>query len=559
VFGVVNLSVIVIRESGARWYKPSYTLPGYPVVPILGFLGCLSLIVFMGPVALIGGGGIVGFGLVWYFAYARKRVNRKGAASRLYGDRRRISGRMSGQRTVKTSGVIIPIFARDEDIEDLIPLGGMLAEKDCSLNVLRIEEVPDQTTLAMFEETDQLTEEIASRVDSVAKQHRLACTFEDIVTHHAKHVLYERAVTEGSNWIVMRWQPRSPWRWFVTDPVAWFIHHPPSDLILFRETPDTDGAGLDRFKRILIFAEPGPNDALVTHVADRFALTVAGAKLTFAHLLSAEADEAAEDMVRSYHQGLRELCSSDVGDAEVLRNDDELVALLDFAKEFDLLILGAPAESEGSGVFRGAFEDRIVEQAPCAVLRVKAAKGRSHASLARAAYPSNLPNEGKNDSRRLPRDPEFHLGDLLARVEILAGSTIRNKNQLFKALAEGFEESYGKELPSVEDALWQREKKQLTALGHGVAVPHVTLDSLDRTYLEIWILDEGVDFKDTRKELVNVVFAVYASPGARRLHLRTLARIGRLVLLPDFLPLLRACESEAQVRELIRAHEDELK
>ena len=39
-----NLAVLVLRESGARWYKPSYSVPLYPVVPILGLVACLFLL-----------------------------------------------------------------------------------------------------------------------------------------------------------------------------------------------------------------------------------------------------------------------------------------------------------------------------------------------------------------------------------------------------------------------------------------------------------------------------------------------------------------------------------
>ncbi|MBL4846869.1 MAG: amino acid permease [Planctomycetes bacterium] len=561
VFGVENLAVIVLRESGARWYKPTYTVPLYPWVPIIGFLGTVGLLGFLGTIAYVGATAIVVFGVIWYFAFARSRVERRGAVTRLYGDRERVSTRMSGvHRRVNTEGVIVPIFERDEDIEDLIPIAGLLAEPGTPIRVLRIEEIPDQTALGDVEETDDLTLGIAEHVEALAKEHDLTCTFEDVVTHHAKHVLYERAVTVGTHWIVMRWQARSPWRRFIPDPVAWFIHHPPTHLALFKETPDHDGAGLTRFKKVLVFAEPGPNDTMVVHVADRFAVAY-GSTLTFVHLLPANADDESLTRHRSYHHGLARMCAAEVGEPLLIQTDEDLKSLLATAKDFDLLILGAPPEREVRGAFRGGFEDRATEQAPCAVLRVKAVSGNLHAAQEQTLEPIKVVSGETSESgpQRVPREPGFRIGDLLENVEVLQESTLRTKTQLFKAFAEGFATRHPEtSAEEVEAALWDRERKQVTALGQGIAVPHLAIDGLSRTYVELWVMDREIPFEGVSNDAIDVCFFVVGPSGDRRVHLRTLARIGHLALLPEFVSLVRSSRSEEELLEVISTHEDEL-
>ena len=74
----------------------------------------------------------------------------------------------------------------------------------------------------------------------------------------------------------------------------------------------------------------------------------------------------------------------------------------------------------------------------------------------------------------------------------------------------------------------------------------------------MWLLEHGIDFKGADPEMVDIIFAVFAPPGDRRIHLRTLARIGQLVLLPDFLTLMRVRRNSVDIRTLIAEHEDEL-
>ncbi|MGE0710863.1 MAG: amino acid permease [Planctomycetota bacterium] len=555
VFSLVNLTVIFIRESGARWYKPGFSVPGYPFVPLLGFLGSASLLAFMGPLAIGGAVGITAFGLAWYALYARRRVTRWGAVTRLYGERARVSGRLSHLRvSTQPAGVIVPVLGgHDEDLETRLPLAGALAdEAHDQLLVLRIEEIPDLRALADFTEDDPQTARIAEHAEQVATASGLTCTFEDVLTHHTKHVLYERALADGIDWIVMRWQPRSPWRVFVPDPVAWFVHHPPCNLALYRE--DGRAGGIERFRRILVLAEAGPHDVSVVHAADRVARAAHGA-LTFVHLVPPDASEEVRAGGVDYHEHLRKLCSSPVAPPRIVSTGDELSTLQELSAEFDLLVLGAPPAAEVRGALRGSFEDRVTEQAACAVLRVKATGARPHPSLRRSRGAGRLGTS--TDALRLERDPAFLLGAFLDHVE-LSRAPLRTKAELFQALGRGFQERLAEPLERrVEDALWERERLQVTALAQGVAIPHHTgLHGLSRIHVEVWLLERPVDFKGGHDvDPVDICFLVLGPPSERETHLRVLARIARLALHPGFLQGLRDAADARAARELIEEGE----
>ncbi len=79
IFSFVNLAVVVMRESRLPSYAPGFRSPLYPWMQIAGILIPVWLIAELGLLSLVFTVGIVAFGVVWYFAYARDRVAREGA------------------------------------------------------------------------------------------------------------------------------------------------------------------------------------------------------------------------------------------------------------------------------------------------------------------------------------------------------------------------------------------------------------------------------------------------------------------------------------------------
>jgi amino acid transporter/mannitol/fructose-specific phosphotransferase system IIA component (Ntr-type) len=102
VFALVNLAVIIMRESGLESYDPGFRSPLYPWMQIFGFLGPIVLIGELGHVPILYTVGVIGLSLVWYFSYVRKRVTRGGAVFHWFErlGRRRFEGLDSELRTI---------------------------------------------------------------------------------------------------------------------------------------------------------------------------------------------------------------------------------------------------------------------------------------------------------------------------------------------------------------------------------------------------------------------------------------------------------------------------
>lgn len=78
-FAMLNLAVVVMRESRIEGYDPGFRSPLYPWLQLLGIVTPFLLIAEMGQMAMLFSIGLVGATLGWYFYYVRPRVARAGA------------------------------------------------------------------------------------------------------------------------------------------------------------------------------------------------------------------------------------------------------------------------------------------------------------------------------------------------------------------------------------------------------------------------------------------------------------------------------------------------
>ena len=83
-FALVCLAVIIMRESKIDSYDPGYKSPFYPWLHIFGIISSLFLIFEMGSLPIIFSSGLVIAGGLWYWFYARGKVERNGAIYHIF-------------------------------------------------------------------------------------------------------------------------------------------------------------------------------------------------------------------------------------------------------------------------------------------------------------------------------------------------------------------------------------------------------------------------------------------------------------------------------------------
>jgi basic amino acid/polyamine antiporter, APA family len=79
IFMLVNVAVIVMRESKIEFYDPIYRTPLYPMMQIAGMGASVFLLSYIGADALGLTMVVIALSLLWFYFYAFKRVERYGA------------------------------------------------------------------------------------------------------------------------------------------------------------------------------------------------------------------------------------------------------------------------------------------------------------------------------------------------------------------------------------------------------------------------------------------------------------------------------------------------
>jgi PTS system nitrogen regulatory IIA component len=107
----------------------------------------------------------------------------------------------------------------------------------------------------------------------------------------------------------------------------------------------------------------------------------------------------------------------------------------------------------------------------------------------------------------------------------------------------------------VERVLGEREQLQSTGIGEGVAIPHGALAQLETQFASLLLVPEGVEFQAIDGLSVNILFAVVTPKRATGEHLKTLARVSRLLRNKGFRERLVAAASPKEAYALISTEE----
>jgi amino acid transporter/nucleotide-binding universal stress UspA family protein len=377
-YALLCLSVVVMRSSRPRWYRPTFRVPLYPVPPILGGLLCLTVIFTMAPESRVAGLGLVGASLVWYGFWVRRQSTVIGEFVPLWERERPLEGVIeAAQAATRGRGheILIPLLPATQT-GPLLSLAAALAQADDRrvIVALKVTVVPQQTPLEYVEA--QLSRRDFTQGDSpLARivQHGAALGVPVRPLHRAAHAMASavRAVTEARptiGLILLSWRgPLSAGRIYGS-PSKTILQEAHCDIAVLRERH------LNKVHRILVPAGGGPHARLGLRLATEIARSDE-AELTLLRVARPSENLDVEAEMR----GLNHLAEEVLGrpdprvQARILIREDVLDGILEEAQqgEYDLLVIGASEEWTIKSLLVGALPDTVADRAPCSVLMVR--------------------------------------------------------------------------------------------------------------------------------------------------------------------------------------------
>ncbi len=106
--------------------------------------------------------------------------------------------------------------------------------------------------------------------------------------------------------------------------------------------------------------------------------------------------------------------------------------------------------------------------------------------------------------------------------------------------------------------LQERERLGSTGIGDGVAIPHGKLRNLDSQLIAFGLSEKGVEFDAMDGKPARLFFLLIAPEDAAGAHLKTLARISKLLKGSQVRERLRGARDRQQIYQIIAEEEEKL-
>jgi nucleotide-binding universal stress UspA family protein len=373
IYGLLNIALIAMRYVDPEEYTPEFTVPLYPLVPILGTVFSFALLAYVEPDGRLLSFGVAGAALVWYLAYARSRTEKQGILGEYILSRtdEMPPAAVSAANTVQPDGgdyrVMVPL-ANPRSERDLIELASAIAkQRDGTVVATHIITVPDQMALAgAAERADQLDQTSADLIASAkadAAEFDVPIETHTILSHRGFEEIFDAARTHDADTVVMGWGPDShgsPGRAeSAFDEMAGNL---PCDFLVLKDR------GFDPSK-VLVPTAGGPDSDLSATVAG-FLQAQYDSEITLLHVADDEAEgrEFMEEWAASH----------DLADAAIrIESGDVETAIERAAEDSTMVIIGATEQGLLSRLVRGSLVLDVVDEVDCSVLLAEKYRKRS--------------------------------------------------------------------------------------------------------------------------------------------------------------------------------------
>ncbi|MFW5965195.1 MAG: amino acid permease [Halodesulfurarchaeum sp.] len=359
VYALMNVSLIVFRELDVPAYDPDFSVPLYPITPILGAVFSLGLVGFMDGIEIALSGVFVLGAVLWYLFYARQHTVLEGELSewiRTREDRlpEEVSKAAGALAPNGADGPTIMVPVTNPQTEGaLLRLGRLLAShQDGQLLVVHIVTVPDQTSL-------EVASEYRSELDAQS-DHLLEVAIEEtagfdvpvetrkILSHRGFEEVFDAARTQDADTVVMGYGGAKFAGGRAETVIDELAQELPCDFLVLKggECDPSD---------VLVPTRGGPSSELSADVA-RAARDLRATSVTLLNVTEKGEQETGEAFLAEW--------ASEVGLEDATRRvetGEPIDVIKSIAPEYSLIVVGASERGLLSRIIRGTPATEILE------------------------------------------------------------------------------------------------------------------------------------------------------------------------------------------------------
>ncbi|NOZ49230.1 MAG: amino acid permease [Chloroflexi bacterium] len=403
-YAALNVGVVVLRVAAPDWYRPSFRMPGTPYLQVVAALGCVVIVLSAGVVAQVIIVGLIILSQLWYWGWARRRVDVRYGLPLVKARWAQLGWRAFAvtaepvmvapamvRPAVRLIDVIAPrrvmvALANPQHETDLLRLGRYLAtgrQEGGEVMGLHLVRVPLQTPLQMARGQFGQRSLLEHTIVALAKQ----ATAHDAqfqgtsgvlrplsetqisavsdVAHDVFGSLTAETVRLHADLLLLGWQGGFSLSRIYNSPVQRILANTPVDVAVLKNR------GIEQVKSILIPWGGGPHAQLGLEFAVRIAEATA-AEVHILRIVPPGTDREAEQTQ------LRRSVAPIVGSYEQVQYFvepgadvvDSLQMHLN-AAPYDLVIIGASHEWRIRNFLFGSIPDVVADSVQCSVLMVK--------------------------------------------------------------------------------------------------------------------------------------------------------------------------------------------
>jgi basic amino acid/polyamine antiporter, APA family len=207
IFMLVNLCVIIFRESGATWYQPKFRSPLYPWIQIAGISVGAILLYLLGLDGLWALLGMIIPGLFVFAVYGRRHTESRGVLA-LRAPREEL--RLEAARALiehqdilpGEAKVVVAMLGSERSPETLVEIGGALANGSV-VDVMHVTDVPEQIMLDSALEEDPVITSLRRRIRALGEELDISVNFDPVVTRDVLRTIHDTTVQVHCGWLVM--------------------------------------------------------------------------------------------------------------------------------------------------------------------------------------------------------------------------------------------------------------------------------------------------------------------------------------------------------------------